>query len=100
MEERSTALRRQRSRGGAHDLCPEGEVADQAPLLRDPEFGPVAELARLADVMHESRGHQQVGVEPGMELADLADKSADRDGVLDQSADVGVMTARECRARV
>ena len=43
--------------------------------------------------MHESRGHQQVGVEPGVQLADLADKSADRDGVLDQPSDVGVMAA-------
>ena len=66
-------------------------MADQPPLLGDPELGPVAELPRLADVVEQRRRHQQVRVEARVKLADLADEGADRDGVLDQPADVGVM---------
>ena len=87
-----------RRRGGSSDggrgldqLRADREVAEHRPLLADPELGPVGELARLADVVQERRGHQQVGVELRVELADLADQRADGDGVLEQPAEVGVM---------
>jgi len=60
MEQGGATFRRQPSCGRAHDLRPEREVPDQTPLLGDPELRPVTELARLADVVHESGRHQQV----------------------------------------
>ena len=62
-----------------------------AALVADPELGAVGELARLADVVEQRRRHQQVGVEPRVELTELADERADRDRVLEQAAEVGVM---------
>jgi hypothetical protein len=67
-------------------------VAEQAPLVRDPELRSVGELPDFADVMEQRRRHQQVGVEPRVKLADLADEGPDCDGVLQQPADVGVMS--------
>ena len=52
---------------------------------------PVGELAGLADVVEERRRHQQVGVEPRMELAELADQRPHGDRVLEQAAEVGVV---------
>ena len=63
------------------------------PSLAQPELGAVGELAGLADVVQERGGHQQVRVEPRVEQADLGDQGRDRDGVLDQAAEVGVVAA-------
>ena len=69
------------------------QMAQQPALVADREFRPVGELARLADVVNERRRHQQVGVQPGMELAQVADQRPDGDRVLQQPAEVGVMPA-------
>src|SRR4029077_12506995 len=66
-------------------------MADQATLLGDPEFGAVAELPRLADVVQQRPRHQQIRVQARMQLADLTYEGADGNGVLHQSADVGVV---------
>ena len=66
-------------------------MAEQPPLLGDPELGAVGELAQLADVVEQRRRHQQVGVEPRMQLADLAHQRRHGDRVLDQAADIGVV---------
>ena len=94
----STQWSSARRRGGSSDCggrldhpAPIARWPSIAPLLADPELGPVGELARLADVVQERRRHQQVGVEPRVQLADLADQRADRDGVLEQPAEVGVV---------
>ena len=63
-EQRGPALLGQPGRGGADDLRADLKMAEQPPLLADPDLGPVGELARLADVVEERGGHQQVGVEP------------------------------------
>ncbi len=66
-------------------------MAEQPPLLAQSELGPVGELARLADVVQERRRDQQVRVEPRMQRAELQRQRADRDGVLEQAAEVGVV---------
>ena len=73
------------------DLRPQSQVAEQPAFLGHAELGSVGELPRLSDVVEQCGGHQQVGVQPGVKLADLTDKGADGDGVLDQPADVGVV---------
>ena len=72
-------------------------MAEQPALLADPELRLVGELARLADVVNERRRHQQVGVEPGMELAQLADQRPHGDRVLDEPTQVGVVAAPGAR---
>jgi hypothetical protein len=41
--------------------------------------------------VEQRRGHEEIGVEPRMKLTELPDERPDRDGVLDQTPDVGVM---------
>ena len=91
VEKRRAALRRQVSRSRAHDFGAQRQVPHQASLLGDPKLGPIGELARLADVVEERRGHQQVRVQARMQLADLEHQRRHGDRVLDQPTNVGVM---------
>ena len=52
-------------------LLAEREVAEQPALLGQPDLRAVGELARLAEVVHERGGDQQVGVQPRVQLARL-----------------------------
>src|SRR4029077_13991577 len=45
------------ARGGSEDLGPERAMPDQATLLGDREFGAVADLPRLADVVQQGCRH-------------------------------------------
>ena len=91
MKERRATVVREPVGCAADDLGADREVAEQPALLGEPELGAVGELAHLADVVEERRRHQQVGVEPRVELADVPDQRPDRDRVLEQAAEVGVM---------
>jgi proteasome assembly chaperone (PAC2) family protein len=97
VEEREPALLGQALGRPGDQLGANREVAKQATLLADVELGPVCELAGLTDVVQKGRRHQQIGVEPWMKLAHLADEGPDRDGVLEQSAQVGVMACTRAR---
>src|SRR4029078_7175541 len=66
---------------------------DHPSLWSNSESRPVGNLGGLADVVEERRRHEQVRVELRMELADLADERGDRDRVLEQPAEIGVMAA-------
>ena len=66
-------------------------MAQHPALLRDTELGAVRELAHLAGVVNQGGRHQEVGVQPGMELAGLEHERADRHRVLQQPAEVGVV---------
>jgi hypothetical protein len=88
--------------GGAELLehsQPEVDVAEQAPLLGRREHGRRAELARAADVVDERRGHQEVGAQPRMDLAELAAERRHADRVLEQAAGVRVVAVRGRRIR-
>src|SRR5436190_9292021 len=97
VEERQSALRRQVRPGD--ELRPDREVAEHPALVAQLEARAVSELPRLAHVVEQRGGHQQVGIQARVKLAELADESADRHGVLEQPAEVGVMAdARAGRA--
>ena len=66
-------------------------MPQQPPLLGQADLGAVGELARLAEVVDERRGEQQVGVQARMQLAGLKRERRYRDRVLEQAAEVGVM---------
>src|SRR3954447_14603151 len=68
-------------------------MTEEPALLADPELRLIGELAGLAHVVDQRRRHQQVGVEPGMKLAQLAHERPHRRRVLEQAAQVGVMPA-------
>ena len=72
-------------------------MAEHPALVAQLEPRPVGELAGLADVVEERRGHQQVGVEPRVELAEVADQRPHGDGVLEQAAEVGVVAGAGAR---
>ena len=97
VKQRQPALGGQLARRPRDQLRSDRQMAEQPALVADPELRPVGELARLADVVNERRRHQQVGVEPGMELAQLADQRPHRDRVLEQATEVGVMPAPGAR---
>jgi hypothetical protein len=79
-----------------HPLA-EHDVAEQAALLGQPDLGAVGELARLAEVVHERGGEQEVGVQTRMQHAGLDHERPHRDGVLEQAAEVGVVAAARAR---
>ena len=96
----SSATRRSGASAGEprlEQLLAEHDVAEQPALVGEPDLGAVGELARLAQVVHERRGDQQVGVQPRVQLAGLERERADRDGVLEQAAEVGVVAAARAR---
>ena len=73
------------------------DVAEQAPLLGETELGAIRELARLADVVHERGGEQQVQAQPGVELAELVGERRNRNRVLEQAPQVGVVAGPRAR---
>src|SRR4051794_32632463 len=74
-------------------------MPDQAALLAQSDLGAEPELARLADVVQDRRRHQQVGVEPAVQVARLLRERRDSNRVLQQPTEVGVVTgARAGRA--
>jgi hypothetical protein len=93
VEQRQAPLLGQAAGRCGDDLGAEREVAEQPPRLAHLDLGAVAELARLAHVVQQGGRHQQVGVEPGMKLADLGDERADGDGVLEETAEIGMVAA-------
>ena len=70
------------------------QVAEQPALLAEPELGPVGELARLADVVERSpppsAGRSRAA---GCSWHSSPTSVADRDRVLEQAAEVGVVAA-------
>src|SRR4051794_21583041 len=75
------------------DALAQHEVAEQAALLAEADLGAVGELARLAEVVDERGADEQVGVEAWMQRGRLDPERRDRDGVLEQAAEVGVVPA-------
>ena len=73
------------------------EVAEQAALLGQPDLGAVGELARLADVVDDRGGQQQVAGSGAGAAAELLRERRDRDGVLEQAAEVGVVAGARAR---
>ena len=72
-------------------LLAERDVADQRAGLAECDLGAQLELAQLADVVEQRRADQHVRVEPRVQDARLEAERADRDGVLEQPAEVGVV---------
>ena len=66
-------------------------MAEQLPRLAERDLGAQLELAQLADVVEQRGADQQVRVEPRVENAGLVRERADRHGVLEQPAEVGVV---------
>ena len=97
MQERRPALGGKALGGRADDLRPDREMAEKPPLLADLEVRSVGELADLADVVQQRGGHQQIRVQAGVELADVADQGPDRDRVLEQPAEIRVVTGAAAR---
>ncbi len=97
VQKRKPAGLRQLSGHRTDDLCAEGKVAEQATLLAQPDFGAVGELTGLAYVMQEGGGHDQIRVEPRMQLTELAGKRRHGDRVLEEAAKVGVVSALRAR---
>ena len=96
----SSASRRDSSRPlgtlGDHPLA-DHDVAEQPPLLAETDLRPQRELARAAEVVDDRGGQQQVGVQPGVKLAELVGERRHRHGVLEQPAQVGVVAAARAR---
>src|SRR3954452_2626441 len=80
-----------------HDLLAERQVAEQPALVAPPDLRAVGELAGLADVVQKRGGEQEVLVESRVELAGLVRELGHRDGVLEQSPEVGVVAAAAAR---
>jgi hypothetical protein len=66
-------------------------VAHHRPRLAQRYLGPELELERLARVVQDRRRHEQVRVQPWVQDAGLEGERRDRDGVLDETAQVGVV---------
>ena len=97
MQERDAPLGRQVAQPRLEQLLAEHEVAEQPALVRQADLRAVGELARLAEVVDDRRRHEQVGVQPRVQLARLQRERADRDRVLEQPAEVGVMAGARAR---
>ena len=67
------------------------------PSSEMPDLRAVGELARLADVVQQRGGDQHVGVQPRVQDARLQRERPDRDGVLEQPAEVGVVAGARAR---
>ena len=72
-------------------------MAEQPALLAQPDLGAVGELAGLAEVVDERGGEQQVRIQTRMQLGALERQRADRDRVLQQPAEVGVVAGARAR---
>ena len=90
--EREPALGIERGRGVVGDQAqPELDVAQQLPLAAAPDLRAVGELAGLAEVVDDRRAQQQVAVQARVQRAELERHRGDRDGVLEQAAEIGVV---------
>src|SRR4051812_39952866 len=72
-------------------------VADQPPLLAQSDLSAELELAGLADVVRQRGAEEQVGVESGMDEAQLMRQRCDADRVLEQPAEVRVVAGARTR---
>src|SRR5436853_5309470 len=72
-------------------------MADEPALVAQSDLRSERELARLADVMEDRGGHQEIRVEPAVEVAGLLHERRDRDRVLEQPAEVGVVSRARAR---
>ena len=79
-------------------LLTEHQMTEQPPLLGQADLGAVRELPRPAEVVRDRGGQQQIGVQPRVQLAGLVRERRDRDRVLEQPAEVGVVPRPACTA--
>ena len=79
------------------DPLADHQVAEQPPLVGQPDLGAVGELAGAAEVVDDRGGQQQVGVQPRVQLAQLVRERRDRDRVLEQPAEVRVVAGPRAR---
>ena len=96
----ASATRRSGARPPAcalEDPLAEHEVPEQAALVGEADLRAERELLRLADVVHERRGEQQVAVQPRVQLRGLEGERRHRHGVLEQPAEVGVVPGARAR---
>src|ERR1700722_4495336 len=99
MLEREPPLLVERRGGVAGDQAqPQLDVAQQLPLATALDLRAVGELARLAEVVNDRRAQQQIAVQARRQGAELERQRRDRDGVLEQAAEIGVMRAAATRA--
>src|SRR5450755_287762 len=91
VQEREAALVVELGGAVGEDPLADLDVAEQASLVGEAELGAVGVLLGPAEVVDDGGGEEQVGVELGMQLAEVVGKRGDRDGVLEQAAEVGVM---------
>ena len=92
--------RRRASRGACAAITrrPSSTCPSMRALVAALDLRAVGELARLAEVVHDRRAQQQVAVQPRVQRAQLERQRGDRDGVLEQAAEVGVVAAAAERA--
>ena len=74
-----------------HELLAERHMAQQGARLAEGDLGAEVELERLPDVVQDRSAEEQVGVQPRVQRTGLEGERADRHGVLDQPAEVGVV---------
>ena len=75
----------------------EYQVAEHASFAGQPELGAIGELPGPTDVVDERGGQKKIGVQARMELADLLPERGHGHGVLEQSAQVGVVARSRAR---
>lgn len=68
-------------------------MSDELPAIGVAECGVVLQFPRLGDVVQEDTGEDQVAIQRRIELADGVGDFACIEGVLEQSADPGMMKA-------
>src|SRR5215207_11054236 len=73
------------------------EVTEQPALLTQADLRAVGELLGAAEVVDDRRGDEDVAVEARVELARLECERRDRDGVLEQPAEVAVVPVARAR---
>ena len=79
---------------GCDQAQAELDVAEEPALGAGGDLGAVAELTRLAEVVHERGAEQQVAVQARMQRAQLERHRGHRNRVLEQAPEVGMMPAR------
>src|SRR5687767_12054864 len=85
------------TRALGHELLAERQMPHQGTGLAEGYLGGEVELERLAHVVQESGAHEQIRVQPRVKGAGLEGQRPDRDRVLDQAAEVGVVAGAGAR---
>ena len=80
-----------------HQLLSERHVAHERARLAQRDLRAELKLECLAHVMEDRRGQEEVGVEPRMERAGLEGERGHRHGVLEEAAEVGVVSRARAR---